>query len=569
MMLRKSDLNLRSALFFKPHNSIKAVEMRVKVFLFILLSWILLSSISPSNALLAKEVDITQGTQFIAFSPEAVFQAEMRGIDPLQAHLQLTEIARSFCHRKGYDDLISYEAQRQTTSGQFLDYLGATRFIPLSRSFYFKGDRAQAENIITFQEYFSIVKTQPALVYELKVPEPRGGIYFSKLICSSLSDHFIEEHSVSLVELPRSRVLDGLQTGKEITLGDLHGNALKLVHFLVREGVFEVDEDTYDDFAAIYAREDSFESSAADEVELAQFETWLESVHVKKGTTKIRLIGDTLCDRGANDYFTLRILDKLVTAGRPLEIILSNHDLGFLFFYQALQTASTPLPDDFISQVDTNVAPATSLHRLIALLRRFPTRIEEVKRIVTASYLPSLRLLGVNKNKTTQKMALFSHAYTGIEAVAALSELFKIDNCSLDDIREHPLLLQSCILLINSKLRDKLSSQESCSKFLEEIQAESEIFNRLTPSPGSGSGSDSPKSPERIFPVHYAIWHRQPGSPLHFRSVQRPKVIGSYRVDYVFGHVGEEVSIDEGNLDTYLGKGDPAEPGLYRVHIFY
>jgi len=38
----------------------------------------------------------------------------------------------------------------------------------------------------------------------------------------------------------------------QVTIGDLHGNAMKLVWFLVRYGFVEIDKDTYDDLFKLY-----------------------------------------------------------------------------------------------------------------------------------------------------------------------------------------------------------------------------------------------------------------------------------------------------------------------------
>jgi hypothetical protein len=42
------------------------------------------------------------------------------------------------------------------------------------------------------------------------------------------------------------------QGDQEVTVGDLHGNAIKLLFFLVQEGIFKIDESNYDRLVRCY-----------------------------------------------------------------------------------------------------------------------------------------------------------------------------------------------------------------------------------------------------------------------------------------------------------------------------
>jgi hypothetical protein len=61
--------------------------------------------------------------------------------------------------------------------------------------------------------------------------------------------------------------------------------------------------------------------------------TCIDSIKLGSGNKKrlIRLIGDELADRGANDYLTLLLLGKMKDLELKYEIIWSNHGN---FFYQ-------------------------------------------------------------------------------------------------------------------------------------------------------------------------------------------------------------------------------------------
>src|SRR5580765_5689167 len=97
--------------------------------------------------------------------------------------------------------------------------------------------------------------------------------------------------------------------GTEFTIGDLHGNALKFLYFLVRHGILSISREQYKTLVKIYHTP----VDDLDHNQLQQFKTILNQAKVNnKG--KIRLIGDEHADRGMNDYFTLKIIEKLENA---------------------------------------------------------------------------------------------------------------------------------------------------------------------------------------------------------------------------------------------------------------
>jgi hypothetical protein len=146
--------------------------------------------------------------------------------------------------------------------------------------------------------------------------------------------------------------------GEEATIGDLHGNALKLVFFLAERGFIDFEDksssvaggkkqtsaEIYAEFAKIY--QDGLPIKNADCVTdiretseaIKKFEAFLAKITVTKEGEKamFRLIGDVLCDRGQNDYFTLQILKKVEELKLRYEVIFSNHDHRFFESYQHL-----------------------------------------------------------------------------------------------------------------------------------------------------------------------------------------------------------------------------------------
>lgn len=115
------------------------------------------------------------------------------------------------------------------------------------------------------------------------------------------------------------------------TLGDLHGNALKLVYFLVQQGALTMSENDYKEFKEIYFQklDDLIQNPRTAKEFFIKFDQWVDRLKFTPGA-KIRLIGDALADRGSNDYYTLKIIQKSIKGRTDLEILLSNHDLEFM-----------------------------------------------------------------------------------------------------------------------------------------------------------------------------------------------------------------------------------------------
>lgn len=108
---------------------------------------------------------------------------------------------------------------------------------------------------------------------------------------------------------------------EHITIGDLHANALKLLHLLIQEGVFYTTPEQYHTFALLY--QISAEQITQDE--LSMLLTIIETLEVRNPNIFIRLIGDEHFDRGSNDLYIDMILRKLHHESINYEIILSNH----------------------------------------------------------------------------------------------------------------------------------------------------------------------------------------------------------------------------------------------------
>lgn len=112
----------------------------------------------------------------------------------------------------------------------------------------------------------------------------------------------------------------------------------------------------------------------------------IDSATVTKEARKIRLIGDTLADRGACDLFTLLILNKLMdNPDLDVVILISNHD--FLFLKNWVLTKNVDFKGVAISTLQ-----AFSMQTLCALVKTGLIQADHIDTLCRKAYLPRLRI---------------------------------------------------------------------------------------------------------------------------------------------------------------------------------
>lgn len=160
------------------------------------------------------------------------------------------------------------------------------------------------------------------------------------------------------------------QTRGQITVGDLHGNPMKILHLLVLHGVIEISPENYKRLAHIYQNYISSDKYGGETALLLNkhkakyskyirdFERIISNLSVKNKPL-IRFLGDTICDRGRNDYFFYLILDKLNQEKVPVEILKSDHDIEAIVPFE--EYAQTGRIKDLQSPLFGDNQHATSL----------------------------------------------------------------------------------------------------------------------------------------------------------------------------------------------------------------
>jgi len=198
-----------------------------------------------------------------------------------------------------------------------------------------------------------------------------------------------------------------------ISFPDMHGNAIKLLYYLIQQGILEVNEDDYTKLVGIYL-------TPTKEITAPQLDTF-STILTKAKTNPIArlyLIGDLLADRGRNDWFTFQILKKLSEDKINTDILFSNHDLYFLMGMVRPNTRYKGLRG----------GQSRSFEELGVLTEKKIVNEEATKALVNDHYKKMLKLLdySVYDKSSPPCLTLYTHAPAGLEAVKAFATCYGV-----------------------------------------------------------------------------------------------------------------------------------------------
>ncbi|MFY7698059.1 MAG: Dot/Icm T4SS effector Wip [Legionella sp.] len=318
-------------------------------------------------------------------------------------------------------------------------------------------------------------------------------------------------------------------TGNNLIIGDLHGNALKLLFFLLHEGICSLSANDYELFVQLYHKPCS--NLTADD--LQKFNAVINQMTVMKHDTLIRILGDELADRGSNDYFTLKIIDALHHQKVPVEIVLSNHSLGFVEAYELRQV---------FEYTKLGKEQAKSMYNLQYLIEKNLISKQDIENTINNSYKKLIKPLSYSLSLTDNSITIYSHAAIDIQVIKFLAQKLQV---SFAD--NNPAELAKTIDIINKKFSN-----------LANHNAVSTLYNRET----IGRDVYQPPSPDN--PIEMLTWNRG------YQSINRQPQYKSYTVNYVHGHDIKGPSKDNiYNLDNTLGRGDDANNCHGMYHVIY
>lgn len=317
-----------------------------------------------------------------------------------------------------------------------------------------------------------------------------------------------------------------------ICVGDLHGNAIKLLYFLVRHGICSISPTDYERLVQIYkTRQEDLNSDL-----IHEFNKIVSGLQISKSNTLVRLIGDELADRGSNDYFVLKILQKLHDGGVKTEILLSNHGIEFVAAYELFEQRNK----EFAPTLLDPFHHAPSLYALSNLVKKGLVTHQEVFNIISSSYKPNLKLIGYSLDLKTGSITIFSHAGMGLKVIKMLAKKFEV---SYHD--DSIFTLANTIEKINkefmlSVMGDKVNRLYSRNEMMKGYLGKMKLNDNNA--------------------LEFVLWNRA------YEELDRPIRHNGYSVSFVHGHDSTEKSIGNiYNLDDSVGKDITLHQGEYKA----
>lgn len=388
----------------------------------------------------------------------------------------------------------------------------------------------------------------------------------------------VTQTNVDLYQCPKAIIPP--DPNNQLTLGDLHGNAIKLIFALIHGNILALSAiDDYDKLVEIYkkfpapwaeteelylsgknergelfyppqefikqarrAHETSSDYKVLTEEDLKFVRKIINEATIKDKSVRpalFRLIGDTLADRGANDIYTLLILKKLVDTGVTFEILLSNHDIEFIESYEKEGEL------EFSSHYTQLFQTASMLALQILIDKKLIDR-GEVKELIDKYYKPNLKLLSYALNPDKTAITIYSHAGIGLKTIEGLADKLLGLNYFYDDSTAEKLALT--IEDINLAFQAKLNANQVHT-----------LYDPDTMRTMSGGKPINAMDSAMDSPVEFIMWNRQYGS-LHRPSKNIISNPPYYKIDFVHGHdSNEETSKNIVNIDNVFGKRGNAE----------
>jgi hypothetical protein len=314
---------------------------------------------------------------------------------------------------------------------------------------------------------------------------------------------YILESNADLSVAPQDVSFD--PSNKALAMGDLHGNTMKAIYFLIRYGVMTLKNPQ--DYQHLWEIYNTHQSQLTEQ----NFQTFYSLLDAAKFNMPklITFIGDEFADRGNNDWFTMLLFKKLHDSGVPYQILLSNHgNLALSSFIQQKHPGNTI----GYRQADEWFSQQTSLDNLWSLVNREMIDIPTISHYASLYYTPHLKLIAYTKINDDH-LTLYTHGLVGLETVMGLCKKFNIayNDSSIDN-------LMSCVDQINDNGISFIQTQQ----------------------------------PEDGDPLNRLLWEYE------IRLYIKIKPKGKFTINIVHGHIGEkdrsqhhEVFI---NLDTNTGK---------------
>lgn len=296
--------------------------------------------------------------------------------------------------------------------------------------------------------------------------------------------------------------------------GDMHGNFMKFLQFLMLKGIVQHDAALYQRFLTLYELSYASYSSAMMEDINREMQNIRFVFNGRKPS--IILLGDLLRDRGRSDYLMIRLL-LLLSKNCHLRIMLSNHDIEFLYSIclseKELRKNPAKREDlDFILRhyqtplaMENNSDTTRSFEAIVRLMQLNLIRHDDLITFIINCYLPACELFHFEEEGN--HLTFFSHAPFDYQALLTLAETYHIPLSSSETPETY--LTQ----LGNLQFRCKPDSFEKLLHYLDTIENERKAMVE-----------GKYNNPTVLEPHYHFIWNRQlpsqePHSPYHENTI--------------------------------------------------
>lgn len=327
---------------------------------------------------------------------------------------------------------------------------------------------------------------------------------------------------VDIYQFPALDAINPADQGAEITIGDLHGNFMKLLYMLVRHGVVtNVTKEQYDELLSIY----KLPVENITQQSIARFNQLISNMTFNTAA-KVRLIGDDLADRGSNDYFMLKMFEAMKESEVPFTVLVSNHGMEFVMVLERRKK--------FNQSIIRFGGQTASMDALQELIDKKLVTQAEIEKIYHEFYKPSLKLIDYSFNQGGD-LTIYTHAGVGLETIQAFAEQLGVpfnDNTAEE--------LAQTIHAIDQAFQMHVTNNTICSLYRNE---------------GNADRADTP--------FEMLLWNR------NLYKINRPYEHKGYQIFYAHGHDAQEGDKHVFNLDSNLGKTHVRLPndnvGTYKV----
>lgn len=335
----------------------------------------------------------------------------------------------------------------------------------------------------------------------------------------------------------------------DLTIGDLHGNALKFINALLTHGIIKFKDnaaqiDNYKILAQIYTRlgtlveqiiNDQDNEDLKNEITLLHrsFQNIFAELECIDNKKLIRLLGDVFADRGSSSALMLMIYELAFKSNLEITTIMSDHDLEFISAYYNLKQNNifeNPYP-----VIDNT--HKVSIFGISTLLETNQISKEALIDIVEECYIPTLKLIDYTLTQDGG-IRIFTHAPVKFNIIRYMAEKLKI---SYND--ETPFHLADVITKINAEFQERLKEGRIGELFPELLENGKLLFPSAL---NDTQNTENQPVLQRLFPklyqdrlikkfpFWYLIWNRF--TPDLDNIEQRPNEYKGYVIYYAHGH---------------------------------